>query len=159
MLQQSSRCSFDQIQHLLKSVGPTVVRVGHFRRIRFGCELEEQANAVAHSGRGALLKGSEVLPIHCEDQIKPMKVLCLDRPRAQRRHIVATTQRCLARACVWRRTDVVRGRPGGGDFECQIRRFAGRNLAKYDFRGRRAADVPQADEQDLHGETRYYLTL
>jgi len=75
VLQQSSRCSFNQIQHFLKSVGPTVIRVGHFRRIRFRCEFEEQANAIARSGWGALLESPEVLPIHCKDQVKALEVL------------------------------------------------------------------------------------
>jgi hypothetical protein len=81
VLQQSPRCSFNQVQHFLEPIGAAVIRVGHFGYIRVGCEFEEQTNSIAHSGWGALLEGVEVLPIHCEYQVEAAEVLRLDHPR------------------------------------------------------------------------------
>jgi hypothetical protein len=81
MLQQSPRCSFNQVQHFLKPIGAAVVRVGYFGCIRVGCEFEEQANTMARGGWGVLLEGVEVLPIHCEYQVEAAEVLRLDHPR------------------------------------------------------------------------------
>jgi hypothetical protein len=146
MLQQSARCSFDQIQYFLKPIGATVIRIGHFRGIRLGCELEKQANTSARRDWGALLKVVEVLPIHREYQVEAAEVLRLDHSRTKRRHVVAAAQRSLARARVWRSACVVGGGAGGFDFECQIGRFPRRDLAKHHFRGGRAANVTEADK-------------
>jgi hypothetical protein len=146
MLQQSPRCGFNQIQHFLKSVGPAVIRIGHFRLIRVGREFEEQANAIARSGWGALLQGIEVLPIHCEYQVEAAEVLRVNDPCTKCRHVVTTAKRSLARACIRGSADVVRGGSSGVDFECEIRRFTRRDRAKHGFRGGRPANVTEADE-------------
>jgi hypothetical protein len=146
MLQQPPRCRFDEIQHFLEPVGPTVVWIGHLCGIRLRCEFEEQANTIAGCGWGALLERVEVLPIHCEYQVVAAEILWLDYPCTKCGHVVAAAERCLTRACVWRSADVVRGGTRGSDFEGEIGRFTRRNLAKHHLRGGRAADVPQADE-------------
>jgi hypothetical protein len=146
MLQQPPRCSFNQIQHFLKPVGTTVIRIRHFGGICVGCEFQKQANAILHGSRGALLESVEILPIHCEYQVEAPEVLRRHHPRTKRRHIVAAAKRSLARARIGRCAYVVGGRPGGLDFECEIGRFTPRNLAEHNFRSGGTADVTQADE-------------
>jgi hypothetical protein len=146
MLEQSARCSFNQIQHFLKPVDTAVIRIGHFGGIRIGCEFQKQANTITHSGWGTLLEGVEILPIHCEYQVEAAEVLRLHHAGTKRRHVVATAKRSLARACVGGSAYVVSGRAGGFDLEREIGSFTRRNLAKHDFRSGRAADVTEADE-------------
>jgi len=146
MLQQSPRCSFNQVQHFLKSVSPAVIRIGHLSGIRVGCEFEKQPNAITHRGWGALVEGVKVLSVHCQYQVEAAEVLRLNHPRTQRRHVVAAAKRSLARASIRRSADVIGSCAGGVDFQYEIGRLSRRDLAKHDLCGGRAADITEADE-------------
>ena len=82
MLQEAPRGSLYEIQHFLKAVGPTVVRIGDFGNRSVGSELKEEVHAVASVYRGSVVEDAQVLAIHGENEIEVFEVTRLDDARA-----------------------------------------------------------------------------
>jgi hypothetical protein len=55
MLQQSLRCSLDEIQHFLEPIRAPVVRIRYLRDVAIRRKFQEQANPIACRGRCHLL--------------------------------------------------------------------------------------------------------
>jgi hypothetical protein len=157
VLDEPARSSLDQIQHILEPVGAAIIRVRHFADPGLGRELQEEPQAVTGVRGRAALEGAQILPIHGENEIEMLEIPRLDHPGSQCREIIPAPGSRLARTLIWKLPDVVSGRAGGVDFQRDVRRLTGRDDAKHDLRGRRAADVPQTDEEDPHSGG--YFTL
>src|SRR5579859_664777 len=106
--------------------------------------------------RRAMAENIEVLAVHRQDQIEDLKIAGLDNSGPQRREVVPATMRRLARPSVRRLTNVIARGTRGIHLDRQFRSIARRDRAEDAFRGRRAADVTQTDEEDLHGATLRY---
>jgi hypothetical protein len=156
MLEQPLRGYLHQIQHFLKPVGPPVVRVGDLSNSSVGRKLKEQPQPITPVRRGSVMEHAQVLAIHSENEIEVFKIMRLDDPRAQRRHVVAASDRRLPRTCVRRLSNVIPSSARRIHLDHQLGCLTRRDGAEDGFRGRRAANIPEADEEDPHGP---YFTL
>lgn len=141
MLEQAARCSLDEIQDLLESVGAAVIGIWNLRRIGFRRIFEKQANTPAHRDRDALVQYVQILSVHREDEIEEFEVFRFDGARAQRGQIVSAAARRFLRPRIRRLTDVIGGSTGRICVDPQSGRFPRRNGAEHRFSGGRPADV------------------
>ena len=153
MLDEAARSCLDQVQHILEAVGTTVVWVRNLADAGLRREFQEKPQAVTRLRRRAALERAQILAIHCEDEIEIVKVARVHDPRAQRREIVTSPRGSLTRPPIRQLAHVVARRAGGIDFQHEVRRLAGSDSAKHDLRGRRAADIPETDEENPHSAT------
>jgi hypothetical protein len=136
MRQQAPRGSFHQVEDLLETVGPAVVRIGHLGGVRVRRELHEEAQPLVRGIRRAPLQHPQVLLVHRENQIEAGEVVRLDHACPQTVQVVAAARRRCARARIGRLADVIGRRTGGINFDRQLGRLTRRNDTKHAFSGR-----------------------
>lgn len=82
VLEEPLRGRLHQIQHFLKSVRPTVVRVRNLSHRSVRRKLEEQPHPITCVRGGPMVKDAQVLPIHRENEIEVFKITRLNDARA-----------------------------------------------------------------------------
>lgn len=119
--------------------------VAAFRR-----EPEEQSRLVRLGCRSNGAHRGQVFPIHRQQQVEALEIRGNELPRLQTRDVVAA-RKCMPLAA-WIRcgTDVVTGGAGGIEFKAQMRNLTDCKMPRNAFHGRRTADVPETDEEDVH---------
>jgi hypothetical protein len=151
VLQETLRGGFHEIQHLFEAVGAAVVGIWNFGGSGVRGEFEEKPHTVAGVCRGAMVEDLQVLAVHRQNEVEVFEVSRLDDARSQERHVIAATASRLPGSKVRRLAYVVASSPRRIHFDHQLGCFPRRDSAEDGFRGRGAANISEADKQDLHG--------
>ncbi len=140
---------FDQIQHMLKALVATVVRVGDDRGLRGEQKLRQAPNLVLVLRGASFFQEGAVVPIHGQEQIKGFKVTVHHRPGPQVRKLVASFERMLLAAFIGRRigVKVVCACRVNLDFVQEV--LLSQPFEENSFGCGASADVAHADKQDF----------
>ena len=137
-----------QVEHLFEAVMSAVVGVRHDRGIMTSAEFCQAPQLLAMFFRAALLGQRKIVPVHCQQQIMAREIVAHDLPGSQIGEIVATAL-CMALAAIIRRlTRMVIVRASRIHEHLMLKPMLPDQIAKHTVRGRAAADIPHAEEEN-----------
>src|SRR5690554_3458224 len=147
MAQQTGGCRFYQVKHLFKALLTRgVIGVWHFGRSAIGSEFEKQTKMATEIPRTACSQLTKVGGIHCQNIIKALEVIGLNRARTQMFQRIAATGSGCTRARVRQFADMPVTGTGRVHMDI-VHALLFEQVLKHAVRRWRTADIAQANEQ------------
>jgi hypothetical protein len=134
----------------IEACRPSVVGIGHVLIPASRRKPEERLRLVLVASRRDRAHCRQVFRVHREQQVEAPEIRGFQLPGTQAGNVVPAHARMSLAAWIGLSPDVVAGRACRIELKSQVRNLQGREVPGNTLRGRRAADVPEADEEDVH---------